>query len=237
MSQPPCLDIDNLAFPPIENALQEPDGLLAFGGDLSTERLLDAYANGIFPWYEDGQPILWWSPAPRAVLLSGQLHRSKSLKKTLRKKTFTVTFDTAFETVIRACAAPRKHQQGTWITEEMIQAYLKLHQLGYAHSVECWQQGHVVGGLYGISLGSLFFGESMFALKPDASKVAFAHLVSQCDAWNFPLIDCQLPNDHLESLGVTTISRPLFKEYLQRCIPSKSHYAIHKGNWVNPAPL
>jgi len=233
MSQLPCLDVDNLAFPPIENALKEPDGLLAFGGDLSSERLLDAYANGIFPWYEEGQPILWWSPAPRAVLLSGQLHISKSLKKTLRKKTFSVTFDTAFETVIRACAAPRKNQQGTWITEDMIQAYLELHRLGYAHSVECWQHGNVVGGLYGISLGSLFFGESMFATETDASKVAFTHLASHCEAWSFPLIDCQIPNDHLESLGVTTISRAVFKKHLECCIPEKSDYDIHKGKWAN----
>lgn len=180
----------------------DPSGLLAIGGDLSPERLLIAYASGIFPWYSEGQPILWHSPDPRAVLLPCELHVSKSLGRVLRRKTFEVRLDTAFERVIRSCAEmPRSGEAGTWITEDMILAYVRLHELGFAHSAEAWEDGSLVGGLYGVSLGGAFFGESMFASRSDASKVAFVVLVRQLEHWNFDLIDCQMATPHLERFG------------------------------------
>lgn len=215
----PVLGFHTQDFPPIEHALDDPNGLLAAGGDLEPETLLKAYSQGIFPWYEDGQPILWWSPSPRAVIFPRHLHVSRSLRKELKQGRYRVTMDTAFERVIRNCSLPRSYAAGTWITEEMIQAYVRMHLLGYAHSVETWLDDKLVGGAYGIALGKLFFGESMFSKETNASKVAFVHLVKQLEDWGFPLIDCQVGNDHLASLGSTDIERPIFKKYLADCIP------------------
>lgn len=194
------------AFPPVERAFREPDGLLAAGGDLSSARLLAAYRRGIFPWYESGQPILWWSPDPRMVLFPDELHLSHSLRKTLRRQTFTVTFDAAFNDVIVACANPRPDQGGTWITPEMRRAYLRLHREGHAHSIEVWRGTNLAGGLYGIRIGRVFFGESMFSRESDASKVALAHLCRH----GYDLIDCQVESPHLRRLGARAIPRHEF---------------------------
>ena len=217
MTAPYWLNIhDPTDFPDVNLALTDPDGLLAIGGDLTEERLLTAYRNGIFPWYNEDQPILWWSPDPRAVLFPDNLRISKSLRKKLRRQVFTVRFDTAFEQVVRACAEPRVDQNGTWISEEMYEAYVRLHQAGHAHSVECWQNDRLVGGLYGISIGQIFFGESMFSRVTDASKVAFVYLVKHAAAKGFPLIDCQVSSDHLASLGADDIDRSVFVTYLNQ---------------------
>ncbi len=209
-------DSPDIYFPDVELALVEPDGLLAVGGDLEPERLLYAYRNGIFPWYGPDQPILWWSPDPRLVLFPGQLHISRSLARTLRRRHFTVTLDTAFEQVIRECAAPRAGQAGTWITPEMQAAYIRMHKLGHAHSVECWQQGRLVGGLYGLAMGRVFFGESMFTRVADASKVGFVTLVRQLQRRDYRLIDCQVHTGHLESLGATMLPRSEFTRLLEK---------------------
>ena len=206
---------DSAAFPSIELALTEPNGLLAAGGDLSCERLLAAYRQGIFPWYSCDQPILWWSPDPRAVLFPDALKISRSLHKTLNRRRFDVTLDTAFAAVITACAEPRHAGAGTWITAPLRQSYIELHQQGHAHSVESWYNGRLVGGLYGLALGNVFFGESMFSRATDASKVAFVHLVWQLKRWGFILIDCQVASAHLASLGATTITRRDFKAILE----------------------
>lgn len=204
------------AFPPVEQALREPDGLLAVGGDLAPERILSAYRHGIFPWFSPGQPILWWSPDPRAVLFPEKLKVSRSLRKTLNKGSFHVTFDSAFHEVIRACAdTPRRDQPGTWITPEMQQAYIRLHQLGHAHSAESWQGEELVGGLYGIRLGRVFYGESMFSRRTDASKVAFVHLVRRLQEEGVELIDCQVTTEHLLSLGAEAIPRRRFIELVR----------------------
>lgn len=203
-------------FPAIEDALTEPDGLLAAGGDLSPERLISAYKRGIFPWFDDHQPFLWWSPSPRCVMFPEEIHISKSLAKTIRKNRFEVSFDRDFNAVICACSDTRAEREGTWITEEMIDAYCELHQLGIAHSVECWLDGELVGGLYGLSIGKIFFGESMFSTASDASKVAYVALAKQLQAWDFALIDCQVSNSHLLSLGAKTIGRADFKQYLNK---------------------
>lgn len=208
--------LDDLTFPPINDALDDPNGLLAAGGDLSPERLLVAYRQGIFPWFDDDQPILWWSPDPRAVIHPKDIHVSRSLAKRLRRGEFQFSLDRCFENVVTACAAPREYSHGTWITEDMLEAYLQLHQQGYAHSVEVWQDDKLVGGLYGVSLGKLFFGESMFSRVSDASKAAFVALAKQCEAWNFGLIDCQIANPHLSSMGATTISRQRFVDILNQ---------------------
>lgn len=208
------LQRDSLTFPPLEKALREPNGLLAAGGDLRPERLIAAYRHGCFPWYQDGQPLLWWSPDPRTVLFPGELHVSRSLRKVIRQGQFQVTFDGAFAEVIRACAAPRDYADGTWITTPMQQAYIDLHERGVAHSVEVWQDQQLVGGLYGLAMGRLFFGESMFSRADNASKVGFASLVEQLAAWQFELIDCQMPTQHLHSLGARSISREAFAAYL-----------------------
>ena len=211
-------DSDPALFPDPSYALQEPDGLLAVGGDLSPARLLNAYRQGIFPWYSEGEPILWWSPNPRAVLYPEQLKISKSLKKTLRKQPFRVSLDTAFADVIEGCSKSRidkdGSQSGTWITPEMKQAYIELHRIGFAHSVECWDGEELVGGLYGVSIGKVFFGESMFARRSDASKIGFAYLVRQLIDWEFALIDCQVHTDHLASLGAVDIPRDDFLQLL-----------------------
>jgi leucyl/phenylalanyl-tRNA--protein transferase len=204
----------SLDFPPIENALKNPQGLLAAGGDLSVERLLKAYGEGVFPWFEEDQPILWWSPDPRIVLFPEHFKPSRSLRKLLRQNRFRVTRDQAFDEVIEACSQSRSYGDGTWITDDMKQAYGAIHQAGFAHSIECYLDDELVGGLYGIGLGRLFFGESMFHRVSDASKVAFAHLVRMLDAAHCPLIDCQVSNPHLKSLGATEISRKHFSGYL-----------------------
>lgn len=217
MSSIVWLEDNNYEFPPVEQALTEPDGLLAAGGLLSPEILLKAYRQGIFPWYSQGQPILWWSPDPRCVLFPEQLKISRSLRKTLNKKLFEVRQDTAFRDVMLNCARPRKDDAGTWITREMLQAYCRMHELGYAHSVECWQSDKLVGGLYGMAIGSMFFGESMFSHSTDASKVALEYL---CNTMKPKLIDVQVYSKHMESLGAELIPRARFiqllKNYLDR---------------------
>ena len=204
----------HIDFPPAHDALQEPNGLLAIGGDLSPARLERAYRSGIFPWFEAGGPILWWSPDPRAVLMPGELKISRSLRKRLRRGDYRVTIDTAFAQVVQACAAPRAKADGTWITDDMEAAYVHLHELGYAHSIETWRHDQLVGGLYGVSWGAAFFGESMFSRADDASKVAFCHLHALAIAHDFAFIDCQMPNPHLNSLGVRSIPRATFLDLL-----------------------
>lgn len=206
------------SFPSVEKALREPNGLLAAGGDLSPRRLLEAYRKGIFPWFNEGEPILWWSPNPRMVLFPDELKISRSLRKMLKKDHYQIRTDCSFSQVMHACAAPRKEQAGTWIHPEMIAAYTTLHEMGLAHSVETWVDGVLVGGLYGISLGRVFFGESMFSLVPDASKIAFVHLVKQLQYWEFGLIDCQVKTNHLASLGAREISRKEFGQRLDTLI-------------------
>ncbi|MDX1695830.1 MAG: leucyl/phenylalanyl-tRNA--protein transferase [Ketobacteraceae bacterium] len=227
----PLVKSDDTRFPPVEMALKEPEGLLAAGGDLSVERLLEAYRQGIFPWYEEGQPILWWSPDPRCVVFPSEYKISRSIRKVINKGTFTIRMDTAFREVIEACAAPRSYSDGTWITDDMLTAYCRLHHQGYAHSVECWQDGTLVGGLYGVSLGRVFFGESMFSRVSNASKVAFVNLVNHCQRMDFPLIDCQVTNHHLLSLGAHEIPRERFTRLLQQHIPEEPPYSPFRGNW------
>ncbi|MDA0426523.1 leucyl/phenylalanyl-tRNA--protein transferase [Stutzerimonas frequens] len=205
---------DDFSFPPLETALREPNGLLAAGGDLQPERLLAAYRHGCFPWYQEGQPLLWWSPDPRTVLFPDELHVSRSLRKRMRHGDYQVTFDKAFTEVIQGCAGPRSNADGTWITTPMQDAYIRLHEMGVAHSVEVWQQGQLVGGLYGLAMGELFFGESMFSRATDASKVGFVTLVERLREWGFALIDCQMPTRHLESFGARSIPRAAFAEAL-----------------------
>jgi leucyl/phenylalanyl-tRNA---protein transferase len=202
-------------FPPLEQALEEPSGLLAAGGDLSPQRLIAAYRRGIFPWYSPGQPVLWWSPDPRAVLFPEEFHCTRSLAKTLRNAGFLPSIDGDFAAVIDGCASPRAASPGTWITSEMRAAYLELHHLGCAHSVEIRRAGALVGGLYGVRLGGVFFGESMFSRERDASKAALAHLVALCRHNNLVAIDCQLPSRHLASLGARTIPRSQFQALLR----------------------
>ena len=204
-------------FPPVERALTEPNGLLAAGGDLSPERILAAYRQGIFPWFSPGEPILWWSPDPRMVLFPAELKVSRSLAKVLRNRPYEVRLDTAFAAVIGACAGtPRDGQHGTWITAEMQAAYGKLHELGYAHSVEVWMDGKLVGGLYGMALGRTFYGESMFSWRTDASKIALAHLCMHLQRQGFGIIDCQMETQHLASLGARPIPRSDFVALLRR---------------------
>ena len=203
-------------FPPVERALDDPAGLLAAGGDLSAQRLLAAYQRGIFPWYSAGQPVLWWSPDPRAVLLPREFRLTRSLAKTLRNRGFELRVNGDFQGVIEGCAAPRPHSPGTWLIPEMRAAYLDLHRLGFAHSVEAWLEGGLAGGLYGIRLGGVFFGESMFTRVRDASKAAMAHLVQLCLAEGIALIDCQLHSRHLASLGSRQIPRRQFQALLRQ---------------------
>lgn len=213
---------DPTDFPNVSLALRDPDGLLAVGGDLSIERLLIAYQRGIFPWYSGDQPILWWSPDPRSVLFPTKLHISRSLRKTLRKQQFVITSDTAFADVVNACSEPRTDGLGTWITDEMQQAYMRLHQAGYAHSIESWLNGKLVGGLYGVAIGNVFFGESMFSRISNASKVAFVFLVWQLQRWQFGLIDCQIQTAHLNQFGAELIPRAEFVQLLE-------HYCKQQG--------
>ncbi|MGV6818046.1 MAG: leucyl/phenylalanyl-tRNA--protein transferase [Thiotrichales bacterium] len=205
-------------FPPVDQALKEPDGLLAVGGDLSPKRLLNAYRRGIFPWYEDGQPILWWSPDPRAIIPTDAIKISRSLRKTLRNKPYTVTIDQAFSDVVSACAAPRKGARGTWITREMKDAYLRLHTLHIAHSIEVWNdRRELVGGLYGVLVDNVFSGESLFTRERDMSKVALVYLAQWLAERHVPIIDCQLPTDHLKTMGAIEVSREEYvAQYLQK---------------------
>lgn len=215
-------------FPPPSQALTEPNGLLAAGGDLSPKRLLAAYRRGIFPWYEEGQPILWWSPDPRAVLWPQDLHVSRRLARALRQSDLRLSADTAFEAVVEGCAAPRRYTDGTWITLEMSDAYRQLHERGHAHSFEAWVGEKLVAGMYGVAIGSVFFGESMFARRSNASKIVFVQAVQYLQARAFALIDCQVWSGHLESLGATTLARDAFLEQLQiLCQPPGT-----PGNWA-----
>ncbi|HED18560.1 MAG TPA: leucyl/phenylalanyl-tRNA--protein transferase [Gammaproteobacteria bacterium] len=204
----------DLTFPDVSLALREPDGLLAVGGDLTSRRILSAYRHGVFPWYSDKQPILWWSPDPRTVIFPARLKISRSLRKTLRSAHFEVTMNRAFPDVIKACAEPRPGSNGTWITAAMADAYSELHTRGSAHSVECWLDGRLAGGLYGIAIGRVFFGESMFSRETDASKVAFSWLVRHLSRRGFGLIDCQVYSAHLASLGAEEIARADFVSHL-----------------------
>lgn len=217
---------ENTSFPPVSQALREPDGLLAAGGSLTPTRLLDAYRHGIFPWFSHDDPILWWSPDPRMVLIPDEFKISDSFAKVLRNSRYEIRTDTAFEQVMRACAAPRGEQHGTWISEQMIAAYCALHKLGYAHSVETWMDGKLAGGLYGISIGQMFYGESMFSFVSNASKIALAHLCGQLQRWQPGaanlMIDCQMHTPHLASLGARKIPREEFiakLEVLVNCTP------------------
>ena len=213
-------------FPPVETALAEPNGLLAMGGDLAPERLLDAYRHGIFPWFNPDEPILWWSPDPRMVLVPREVRVTRSLAKRLKNAGFELRLDTAFVDVMRACGAPRPGACGTWISPQMVAAYTRLHRLGYAHSIETWHDGELVGGLYGVAIGRMFFGESMFSRMPDASKVALVRLARQLDRWGFGLIDCQMETAHLASMGARTMPRAAFTARLAELV-----------NWPHlPAP-
>ncbi|HXR58550.1 MAG TPA: leucyl/phenylalanyl-tRNA--protein transferase [Burkholderiales bacterium] len=215
------------AFPPVEQALKDPNGLLCAGGDLSPARLLEAYRRGIFPWYSGDEPILWWSPDPRMVLFCDELKVARSLAKSVRNKGFEVRLDSAFSRVVKACAEPRKGEGGTWLSPGMQAAYTALHRLGHAHSVEAWQGGRLVGGLYGVALGRMFYGESMFSRVTDASKVALVHLVGELRARGFPLIDCQQNTPLLASLGAREIPR---RQFLRR-IAALVNYPEPMGKW------
>jgi len=218
----------SLAFPAVASALDEPNGLLAAGGDLSPERLLAAYRKGIFPWFNAGEPILWWSPDPRMVLYPTQIKVSRSLAKALRRDDYEIRVDTSFRAVIEACAAPRPGQEGTWISPAMIEAYTALHRLGYAHSVETWREGELAGGLYGLAIGRAFFGESMFSRVTDSSKLAVVHLARQLARWQYGIIDCQMRTAHLARLGAREIPRSAFSQALEQLV----HYRQPTGPWV-----
>ena len=225
------LEPGEIQFPPVETALREPNGLLAAGGDLSSERLILAYRHGIFPWYEEGQPILWWSPDPRSVIYPEQVRISRSLRKNLRNGGFTVSMDCAFEQVIAACAGTRNYTDGTWITPDMQVAYAGLHHLGLAHSVEVGCDDRLVGGLYGVALGQLFFGESMFSVMSNASKVALVYLAGQLLEWDYKLIDCQVQSEHKDSLGAQCIPRNQFQHYLDTYVSEYVSESSMDGNW------
>ncbi len=214
-------------FPAVSSALDEPDGLLAIGGNLDSTRLLDAYRRGIFPWYSEGQPVLWWSPNPRCVLEPDDLHISRSLARTLRKGRYHTTCNRAFAAVIRACAAPREGSADTWLTEEMISAYTKLHASGQAVSMECWHEDALVGGLYGLVIGRVFFGESMFSRMNDASKVALVRLVEKLKQRDFTLIDCQVHSQHLQRLGAKLLARNEFVNRLRHDCAIEMTYDWH----------
>lgn len=228
----PWLSPQNLDFPPVEYAMDEPNGLLAAGGDLNPDRILAAYRQGIFPWFNPGDPILWWSPNPRTVIFPETHHVSKSLRKTLRKGLYRVTFDRAFVQVMQGCAAPRNYANGTWISEAIIASYTELHRRGFCHSVEVWLGDELVGGLYGMALGKVFFGESMFSRADNASKVGFTYLVRTLRDWGFQLIDCQVANEHLFSLGAKEIPREDFQELLLNFTNLASNYP---QTWSNIA--
>ena len=219
-------------FPPVETALADPNGLLAMGGDLSAERLLDAYRHGIFPWFNPGEPILWWSPDPRMVLLPGDIRVTRSLAKRMRNGGFELRIDSAFVDVMRACGAPRDGAAGTWISEAMVAAYSRLFDAGYAHSVETWHDGRLVGGLYGVAIGRMFYGESMFSRKPDASKIALVRLAQQLQQWAFGMIDCQMETAHLSSMGARTLPRAAFVARLAELV----NWPHRPGPWTFDSP-
>jgi len=223
----PIFRLDNeLVFP--DPSYAEEEGILAIGGDLSVDRLILAYANGIFPWPRKGAPLLWWSPDPRMVLYPDDLIISHSLKQLIKSNKYSITYDKDFGSVIKHCAIiPRMGQDGTWITRDMIKAYLKLYREGFAHSVETWYEGELVGGLYGVSLGKVFFGESMFFKMRDASKFAFYHLVQLLKEWNFELIDAQQETDHMKSMGAKSVPRDVFMQQLENAVSQPTY----KGNW------
>lgn len=222
---------EELEFP--DPTLAEDSGLLAVGGDLRPERIILAYQNGIFPWYSEGRPILWWCPAPRLILEPQALHVGRSLRKTMRKVPYRITADTAFDQVIEACAqTPRPDMGGTWITDDMKEAYQRLAALGIAHSIEAWAGDELVGGLYGLSIGTAFFGESMFAQRPDASKIAFVTLVAQLRAWNFDFVDCQVVTDHLVRFGAVEIE---LDDFLQR-LDHATDQPTRRGPWTFDEP-
>lgn len=227
------------SFPPVTDALTDPNGLLCASLELSADRVLHAYEQGIFPWYSEGQPVLWWSPDPRMVLFPSDFRLHRSLRKTLRNAVYEIRTDTCFRAVMQACAEPRPEQDGTWISEAVVDAYCALHNAGYAHSVETWINGELVGGLYGIALGRVFFGESMFVRRTDASKLAFAHLMTQLKRWNFGLVDCQQETGHLASLGAAPIPREQFLDELRRLIHSndKPLQPGQRGIWRFDADL
>lgn len=228
MSRVHLLDARRPAFPPAEQALDDPNGLLAVGGDLTQKWLLAAYQSGVFPWFDDDRgPILWWSPDPRAVLFPTEIRVGRRLERRMRNSGFTVTLDQDFNQVIKACAAPRPYAAGTWITPRMMRAYQRLHRSGYAHSCEVWLDGMLVGGVYGVSLGAMFFGESMFFREPDASKVALVSLVRQIERWGFSLLDCQVMNPHLKSLGARDLPR---SEFLHR-LAANAGISTRRGPW------
>ena len=220
-------DDETTPLPDPETAMAEPNGLLAIGGALSPRRLESAYRRGIFPWYSPGEPILWWSPDPRAILRPGAFHVSRSLRRALRRHDYRVTLDTAFDAVVSGCAAPRPGQPDTWITPAMHAAYSRLHVLGLAHAIEIWQDGHLVGGLYGVSLGRAFFGESMFSARVNGSKIAMAWLCCQLEDWGFDFLDCQMPTDHLMRLGAETMPR---KRFLM-ALAASQRASTHPGPW------
>lgn len=214
-------------FPTPNTALREPNGLLAAGGDLSPRRLIEAYRSGIFPWFNSGEPVLWWSPDPRMVLFPGQVKISRSLRRVLKKGRYEIRVDSAFNEVMKACAAPRPQQSGTWIHGEMVSAYSTLHEMGMAHSVETWIEGELAGGLYGVAQGRAFFGESMFSRVPNASKIALVHLARQLQRWGFGMIDCQMKTAHLASLGATEIAREEFSQRLKELV----NYPARAEKW------
>jgi len=223
MLQLPWLKPNSTLFPPTDSALDEPNGLLAVGGDLSEERLLSAYRQGIFPWFSDGEPILWWTPSPRMVLFPEKLHISRSLRKTLRQRGFQITINRCFPEVIQACAEPRskvdkEEERGTWITNDIKGAYIHLHQNGYAHSFEVWREQQLVGGLYGVAIGQIFFGESMFSRTTNGSKIAFVYMAQLLKKWHYELIDCQVYSDHLSTLGVKEIEKSKFETIIKESV-------------------
>lgn len=220
-------------FPPATQALREPNGLLAAGGDLSPRRILAAYAGGIFPWFSEGEPILWWSPAPRMVLFPAEIKISRSLAKTLRNRRYEIRVDSAFGDVMRACAAPRDGQPGTWIVPEMVAAYCRLHDLGFAHSFETWMDGELVGGLYGMAIGRMFYGESMFSRRPDASKIAFAHMAWHLRRQGVEMVDCQMHTPHLQSLGARLVSREAFLATLREKIRQPQPAGMWEYHYLN----
>lgn len=218
---------DNDEFPPVQHALNEPNGLLAASDSLAPSRLLAAYRRGIFPWYSDQQPVLWWSPDPRMVLFPAEFRMPRSLVKRLRRRDYEIRVDSAFAEVMRRCAMPRGEETGTWITADIIAAYCELHRMGHAHSVETWIDGELAGGLYGVSLGRAFYGESMFARVNDASKIAFAHLVRQLTLWQFGIIDCQMNTTHLARFGAREIPRAEFSLKLKELV----NYPLPAAAW------